>query len=436
MTFTRAHTAACCLMAAALLMGGGLFRHGGVSISTPATAAGPADPAKPAPDKQKVIRALIDQLGDEAFPKREAAEKRLVAIGEPALELLLVAIKESSALEVRRRARRAFQAIPRSPMEEVRSFVGGLAWDGSLSELHGVAVTPDGLKAVTAGYNGLRSWDLQTGKSLLAFGEKGWSHLALGLSADGKRLITIIGPHEVRVYDLKSRDPLHVLFDGWDGEVSRRVWVDGAALSLDGKRAAVSGRTAGSESWLRTQEVQTGKELSTFAGVRDRARCLAWSPDGKFVAAGHCGDSRGSCPGTLRLWDADSGKEIKSFKGHTAPIRRVAFCPDGKILLSSGTDHTVRLWDIKSGKERGRITGSRGKAAFVDAAFTPDGKRVLTCGSRFDPRLRLWDVATGEQLYESAPVAKGFSRVAALPDGRRCVTVGPDGAVRLWRWKK
>jgi WD40 repeat protein len=72
---------------------------------------------------------------------------------------------------------------------------------------------------------------------------------------------------------------------------------------------------------------------------------------------------------------------------------------------------------------------------FEYAVFTPDGKRVLACGNDYDPRVRLWDAATGMQLHESRPVPKGFLCVAALPDGRHCVTAGKDGVVRLWRWK-
>ena len=48
--------------------------------------AGQKSPAKKdAPDEAK-IRALIAQLGDDSFDKREAAEKSLAAVGLPAFE--------------------------------------------------------------------------------------------------------------------------------------------------------------------------------------------------------------------------------------------------------------------------------------------------------------------------------------------------------------
>jgi hypothetical protein len=53
---------------------------------------------------EKNIRALIVELGDNSFNKREAAQKRLFEIGRPALELLKKAAKENTDLEVRERA--------------------------------------------------------------------------------------------------------------------------------------------------------------------------------------------------------------------------------------------------------------------------------------------------------------------------------------------
>ena len=70
------------------------------------------------------------------------------------------------------------------------------------------------------------------------------------------------------------------------------------------------------------------------------------------------------------------------------------------------------------------------------AAFTSDGKRIVSCGNIFNPTLRVWDVETGTQLYESAIVADGFFAVATLPNSRQCVSAGRDGIVRLWQWKR
>ena len=60
---------------------------------------------------EKAIRALIAQLSDDAFVKREAAQKRLAEIGGLALELLKKAAKESPDAETRERATQLIELI-------------------------------------------------------------------------------------------------------------------------------------------------------------------------------------------------------------------------------------------------------------------------------------------------------------------------------------
>jgi len=59
----------------------------------------------------KAIAALVKQLGDDVFEKREAAEKELAKIGLPALELLRKTAAEGADLETRERAGRLTRQI-------------------------------------------------------------------------------------------------------------------------------------------------------------------------------------------------------------------------------------------------------------------------------------------------------------------------------------
>ena len=84
--------------------------------------------ATPAAEKGKVdeqtMRALIKQLGDESYAKREAASKALTAIGEPALDLLHSAANDASDAEIRTRARNVARIIGSAYFHEVRLFEG------------------------------------------------------------------------------------------------------------------------------------------------------------------------------------------------------------------------------------------------------------------------------------------------------------------------
>jgi WD40 repeat protein len=112
----------------------------------------------------------------------------------------------------------------------------------------------------------------------------------------------------------------------------------------------------------------------------------------------------------------------------------VQFAPDGKTLVSSSFDKTVRLWDVSHGKLLKTFQGHPDRVE--GAAFTLDGKRVLSVGNQDNPIVVMWEIASGAPLYQTPPIGAGLLDVVALPDGRHCLTCGKDGVVRLWQWKR
>jgi WD40 repeat protein len=70
-------------------------------------------------------------------------------------------------------------------------------------------------------------------------------------------------------------------------------------------------------------------------------------------------------------------------------VRDAAFSPDGKTVLTWGDDGTARLWSAADGTPRGRPVRYGGRV--LAAAFGPDGQRVLTI-SVDDGMARLWPV--------------------------------------------
>lgn len=375
-------------------------------------------PSKKAEVDEKAIRALINQLADNVFEVREAAQKRLTEIGEPALEALKKAAKENGDAEAKQRLGQLIQAIQSSFFVEVRRFEP--RHHDWISRL---AVTPNGQQVVAAlRFGSLRSWNVPEGKEAIAFE---WSATipswALTLSRDGNRLLVGSEDRVARIFDMKSGKLIKEL-KGHTGEVS------GAAFLPDGKRAL----TGGADRSLRVWDVESAKELRAFENVPDDVHCLAVSPDGKLVAVGHT--TGYEKPGTIRLWDLDSGREVRTLPGHTMRLCSVCFSADGKMLLSSSIDKTVRLWDVSNGQVLKTFQGHTG--GVEGAVFTIDGKRVLSIGNEANPVVMMWDVASGALLFQTAPTDAGLLDVVALPDGRHCLTSGKDGVVRLWLWKR
>ena len=123
--------------------------------------------------------------------------------------------------------------------------------------------------------------------------------------------------------------------------------------------------------------------------------CVAFSPDGKWLAGG--------LAGVIALWDVSgqnvSWGESNPFKGvlgnrggdaYTAGD--IAFSPDGTTLASSagGGDNTIRLWDVETRQLQTVLEGHTDGVTSV--AFSPDGS-TLASGS-LDKTIRLWDMGS------------------------------------------
>ncbi len=113
-------------------------------------------------------------------------------------------------------------------------------------------------------------------------------------------------------------------------------------------------------------------------------RCLAVSPDGKWVVTG--GSDR-----RLKLWAWADGTPAdtpaRDVEAHAGWVEAVAFSPDGKRLVTGGADHLVKVWNAA---DLSPVETLKGHAGFVrDAAFVPDGSAFVSGGE--DGRLLVWD---------------------------------------------
>jgi WD40 repeat protein len=54
--------------------------------------------------------------------------------------------------------------------------------------------------------------------------------------------------------------------------------------------------------------------------------------------------------GSVRVWDAAAGKELATFRGHLGIVWGVAFSPDGRHLAAASGDRDqgeIKLWSLK-----------------------------------------------------------------------------------------
>ena len=160
------------------------------------------------------------------------------------------------------------------------------------------------------------------------------------------------------------------------------------------------------------------------------------SPDGRTIAVGEADK-------LVTLWDIAAKRKLTSLRGHTGWVAHVRFSPDGKTILSGGGSEfsgalpaQVRLWNTDSGnvERSGASLHSVGSVA-----FSPDGKSIAT--SSYDKLIKLWDVATGNEIRTLKDHIDAVYALAFTPDGKRLVSGAAakrlaehdDGEPRLMR---
>src|SRR5262249_28450563 len=114
----------------------------------------------------------------------------------------------------------------------------------------------------------------------------------------------------------------------------------------------------------------TGKVLKTLPAGGARVKALAFSPDGLTLAAGYGPVPKRSKPGR---WAGPGGEGGPAPEGGSGQNAALAFSPDGKFLAAAGSGGTVKVWANRTGQE---VLAAEGEGEVPCLAFSPDSKRL------------------------------------------------------------
>jgi WD40 repeat protein len=162
-------------------------------------------------------------------------------------------------------------------------------------------------------------------------------------------------------------------------------------------------------------------------GIRESVHSLAFSPDGKRLAAVHVHEE------TVTIWNLDTGKKIGSLDGRKQLALAVAFSPDGKWLATGGNDGTFTLWDTETWQEK--TTSDAHRSPVSALAFLSDGSLVTS--ERGGVVVR-WDVSgdvprklASKDFDDVVHFAGGQPTAMAVASDSTKIAVGADG-VLIW----
>ncbi|OIP53330.1 MAG: hypothetical protein AUK31_01665 [Fibrobacteres bacterium CG2_30_45_31] len=176
--------------------------------------------------------------------------------------------------------------------------------------------------------------------------------------------------------------------------------------------------------------------------LSETPNCGAFSPDGRFLVLGSGKKTDENGTGQLDVYKISEGtlwqpQKWEKWVSEKAPfaVTQISFSPDGKrILVNSNTlqkaAQKALVYDMQALAKPVFSLNHGGTVS--QAAFTPDGKYVITAGS--DRMLKGWDIASGNMLWkqelESFPSALAISSQGKIACGMRLLHA--NGRVQIF----
>ncbi|HEY7428376.1 MAG TPA: sigma-70 family RNA polymerase sigma factor, partial [Gemmataceae bacterium] len=305
------------------------------------------------------------------------------------------------------------------------------------------AFAPDG-KTLASGINAIRLWDTATGQEISPRPGHDGPVDFLAVTPDGRRAVSL-SPFDgfIHLWDVASGKSVIALPAGHFREFHS------GALSSDGKRFA----SGGTDGKVRVWDLPEVKEVRQFSSDLRNAQgmlnpeiiALSFSSqDHQLAAVSLAWPTRsGSRPKyQLDLWDLDNGKSLA--RRELAMEQWPAyFRSDGRAVVFRTNDGLV-MQDVATGREWANLSGNL-RRPFV---LSPDGQ--LLAATIYKPRksssetpssddpspedaeaIVLTELATGKRLLRIETGTNGFNRLAFAPDGRTLATADQD-SFRLW----
>jgi len=284
----------------------------------------------------------------------------------------------------------------------------GLQPPGNIGFTRRVIYNPDGNRIATTFRNGrIAIWDATTGREIIRM--TGHSEPVTGIvfSPNGRLLVSCSG-----------RDTNIKIWDAITGELIRNIPQANAtniSFSPDGNRIGSTNLNNETRNIVRIWSITNGNELMTLIGHSDGVRSLTYSPDGRQIMTS-------SYDGTIKIWNAGNGQVIRTIDSGIR-FESAVYSPNGRFIAAHIHDRrsdieTIRIYNAETGQEIRSIPAELSR----NLIYSPDGRQLLVnawIDNGNTKIIKIFDPETGRELqrFNIGDFAAAYS-----PDGRRILT--------------
>lgn len=279
-----------------------------------------------------------------------------------------------------------------------------------------MAVSANGEILACAGYDVLSIWHLPTRQRLHTLKAHNDQIRELALTADGHILISASASEPVsmgrlNVWDTQTGQALNT----WEEKTCD--WIS-VALHPNGNILAVGTDEYYGPPTIYLWNLDSLESLGTLAHFRGSIHSLAFSPDGKTLAAATGCD--------VQLCDASTGTILHTFSEHQDVVECVIFNTDGsKLMSSSSMEPSIRVWNLETGQQ--------------DCIISPHDRCLSTIAldstdqhlaSHSNQDIQLWDMTTNHLIGHLSGHTQPVTAVLFVQ--QEVISSSEDGSIRIW----
>jgi WD40 repeat protein len=255
----------------------------------------------------------------------------------------------------------------------------------------------------------IKVWDSFSGEEIFEFpNQLDCTHIAW--SPSGDRIVTGFDDGSVTIWDATSGEELFTSGADLD-QLFTAVW------SPDGKQLAI---TYYYEDVVVLLDAATGEQILVFTEHETGVTYATWSPDGTRILS--TADS-----GEAFIWDASSGEVLKKIflEDYSLEITTGNWSEDGQRVYLQSSDGIIHIFDVESGDELSQFPTYTGQYSVI--SLSPSEQRIIKGG---DGSAVVWNLETGTEmlLYDAGG---GWTDAAYSPDGKR-VLVGGQSKFQIY----